>query len=59
MAEIHLNESMVDNFILKWVKDDSTDVHTVTLIKVTANPDTESTTNLVVETTVKTMTYTE
>jgi hypothetical protein len=59
MAEIHLKEEMVGDFILKWVKDDSTDKHTVTLTKVTMNPNAEATTNLAVETKVKTMTYTE
>lgn len=59
MAEIHLMENMIDDFILKWVKDDSSNEHTITLVKVTHNSNPAASTNLVSESVVKTMTYTE
>jgi hypothetical protein len=59
MAEIELGDARAGDYILTWFKDDVTNKHTITLTKTEINPDLEATTNLAIDTKVKSMTYTE
>ncbi len=59
MAEEQQGFSNAGNYFLTWVKDTETGKHTVTLTKTEINPDESATTNLAIDTNVKTMTYTE